>query len=168
MKIKSYPLPHFNDRPKNTLIDTVVIHSMYAKGYRHKTHSLNCFEVLNLSEVSSHYSIDRSGTIWQHVEESHRAWHAGKSILPALKNSTSRENVNDFSIGIEVIGVFGQRFKARQYRALNNLLAAIISRHPIQAVVGHRAIAPERKVDPGPSFKWNKIRLVKRQIQIIS
>ncbi len=169
MKIKRYPLPHFNERPSDTVIDTIVIHSMYAKGYPDNTQILNCIEVLDKNKVSAHYSIDRRGTIWQHVEENARAWHAGKSCLPAINDKPEREDVNNFSIGIEVIGVYAERFKKSQYRALNQLVSEIMLRYPIKVIVSHSAIAPGRKTDPGPSFSWNKIKktLLKKPVRII-
>lgn len=156
MRIKHYPLNHFNERPDNVEIDTVVIHSMYAKDQSRPTAALKCFLVLDENKVSSHYSIDRKGCIWQHVEDLKRAWHAGESKLPCPPSV--RENVNDFSIGIEMIGVWGKPFKARQYRSLNKLLQVLRLRFPIKHIVSHQIIAPERKNDPGPSFRWDKVK----------
>lgn len=163
--IKQYPLQHFNDRPKHTLIDTIVVHSMYAKEYSKATSAINCFKVLDENKVSSHFSIDRQGIIWQHVESSKRAWHAGKSRIPAsvYDESADRENFNDFSIGIELIGVWGQRFKKRQYRSLNSLLIELCTQFPIRVVISHQRISPDRKQDPGPSFRWD---VVKRKLNL--
>ena len=163
VQIKQYPLPHFNDRPEHTLIDTIVIHSMYAKDSRNTTSAVNCFKTLDDNKVSSHFSIDRQGLIWQHVSCAKRAWHAGKSSLPAIDYSetTDRENFNDFSIGIELIGVWGQRFKKRQYRSLNSLLKELCRQFPIRIIISHQRISPDRKNDPGPSFRWD---IVKRSL----
>ncbi len=32
--------------------------------------------------VSAHYTIDRDGTVYAHVPETQRAWHAGVSYWP--------------------------------------------------------------------------------------
>jgi AmpD protein len=153
MKLKSYPLSHFNERPQGIKIDCIVIHSMYAKGEARKTSALRSFQVLEENKVSSHYSIDRRGQVWQHVAEDKRAWHAGESLLDG------KSNVNDFSIGIELIGVYNQRFRARQYRALISLIKDISLRQPIKVITSHSHIAPGRKIDPGPSFCWQKLKL---------
>ena len=153
VKITPYPINNFNERPAAIKIDTIVIHSMYAAGNDYPHSTIACFNSLIENEVSSHFSIARDGTIYQHVELSKRAWHAGKS-----KMSDGRENVNDFSIGIELIGVLGQRFRASQYRSLNQLLLKLSKEFPIYTIIGHQTIAPDRKVDPGPSFRWDKVK----------
>ena len=167
MKIKYYPLNHFNERPADITIDTIVIHSMYAKGQSKPTAALPCFKILDENKVSSHFSIDRLGTVWQHVEDSKRAWHAGKSSMPpSAKHPSPRENVNDFSIGIEMIGVWSERFRARQYRSLIRLIAELLKKFPIETIVSHQSIAPDRKNDPGPSFRWDILRRGMRRRKI--
>lgn len=50
-----------------------------------------------MSKASAHYVIDRDGSVVQMVMDENRAWHAGVSSLNGIKN------VNDFSIGIELV-----------------------------------------------------------------
>ena len=49
------------------------------------------------AKVSSHYTIDEDGTVYAHVPEDRRAWHAGVS------HWAGRDNVNNRSIGIELV-----------------------------------------------------------------
>lgn len=107
------------------------------------------------SQVSAHYVVDEDGTIYQLVEEEMRAWHAGVSYW------RGRENINDISIGIEIVNPgheFGYRpFPRVQMEAVAMLSHDICQRHPaIEArnVVGHSDIAPARKEDPGEMFDW--------------
>lgn len=159
VQIKKFPLSHFNQRPDRIAIDTIVIHSMYAKDHIRPTSALTCFKILDQNKVSSHYSIDRKGNIWQHVELEERAWHAGESFLPSSQNyPAGRNNVNDFSIGIEMIGVWGQRFTSRQYRNLVKLIIQLCIEFKITTISSHERIAPNRKQDPGPSFRWDIIK----------
>jgi len=114
--------------------------------------------------VSSHYVIDRNGNIYLLVPEAKKAWHAGVSQMPAPDN---RKNVNDFSIGIELIGDEEVPFEEAQYSALNFLLKDIKKRHDIKHIVGHQHIATQKMVeaglrkdakwDPGKQFDWSKI-----------
>ena len=132
---------------------------MYAKDQRIPTAAINCFKILDENKVSAHYSIDRKGSIWQHVDTSKRAWHAGESTLPPSKKfPKGRSNINDFSVGIEMIGVWGQRFRAKQYRSLIRLLIQLCGEFSIERIVSHQLIAPERKQDPGPSFNWDILK----------
>lgn len=106
------------------------------------------------AKVSAHYLIDEAGSIYRLVAEEHRAWHAGVSFWAGEKDVNSR------SIGIELVNPghdLGYRdFPPEQMRALADLAAEILARHPIPArhVLGHSDVAPGRKRDPGERFDW--------------
>lgn len=142
--------PNYNTRPPGVPIDTIVLHYT---GMSTAEAALNRM-VDSASEVSAHYLIHENGEVIQLVEEEHRTWHAGKSSW------RGRENVNDVSIGIELVNPgheFGYRaFPEPQMQALAVLCQDMMARHPIEArnVVGHADIAPERKEDPGELFDW--------------
>lgn len=106
------------------------------------------------AEVSAHYVVCEDGAVHALVEESERAWHAGRSFWRGAYDINSR------SIGIELVNPGhdnGYRpFPPVQMEALAALAAGILARHPIppRNVVGHSDIAPERKRDPGELFDW--------------
>lgn len=119
--------------------------------------------VLTRGEVSSHYLIsDRPAAIYQLVDESRRAFHAGAS---AWKNDAG---LNASSIGIELVNP-GYRdtpqgriyfpYPPEQIALLIGLLRQIVDRHEIAAdrILGHNEIAPLRKSDPGPLFPWQQL-----------
>ena len=153
--IQEAPLPHFNERPSGIKIDTVVIHCMWAQHapLDKAFDPLTCIAILDNEKVSAHYSIDRAGGVWRHVAENKRAWHAGKSRMPG---HDGRENVNDFSLGIELIGKPEEGFSPEQYLALASLAKEILARYSIKNWLGHDDISPGRKVDPGPKFEWDR------------
>jgi N-acetyl-anhydromuramyl-L-alanine amidase AmpD len=108
------------------------------------------------TEVSSHYTIDRDGAVVSHVSEDERAWHAGVSRM-----QDGRSNVNDFSIGIELVNRNDGKdpFPEAQIQALRDLMKVIITRHPIRYIIPHYACAepPGRKSDPnGFNESWTK------------
>jgi N-acetylmuramoyl-L-alanine amidase len=111
----------------------------------------------NRPQVSAHYMVHEDGRIVQYVEESHRAWHAGKSWW------RGEEDINAHSIGIEIVNPgheHGYRaFPAAQMKAVADLCKAIIARHNIAAenVLAHSDIAPLRKQDPGELFAWEML-----------
>jgi N-acetylmuramoyl-L-alanine amidase len=106
------------------------------------------------AKVSCHFLIDEDGTIYRLVDETKRAWHAGKSHWRGVTD------VNSASVGIEIVNPgheFGYReFPDEQIAALIPLVASIKERHGISRgnVVGHSDIAPARKEDPGELFPW--------------
>jgi N-acetylmuramoyl-L-alanine amidase len=109
------------------------------------------------AKVSSHYTVDRDGTIYQHVSEERRARHAGVSYWAGVRDVNSR------SIGIEIVNPgheFGYiPFAEPQIESVIALSQGILSRHAISAsrVVGHSDVAPNRKQDPGELFPWAQL-----------
>ena len=109
------------------------------------------FQSIRDLKVSAHFVIRRSGKLLQFVSCDRRAWHAGASQW------RGRDNCNDYSIGIELEGLEGERFEAAQYQQLVTLLRALARRYSIEAVVGHEHVAPSRKHDPGMGFDWTRL-----------
>ena len=114
------------------------------------------------SQVSTHYLINRKGSITRLVDEKKTAWHAGKSKWKNLIN------LNSQSIGIELVNKghqFGyENFSKKQIFNLILLCKGLIKKYKIkkQNIVGHSDIAPLRKKDPGEKFPW--ILLSKKKI----
>lgn len=138
------------DTPRT--INAIVLHSTYnASG----GDAYDIAKILGQFEqygVGAHYLIDRSGQVYRLVRESAISYHAGTSKMP-----DGRKNVNDFSIGIELMGTEESGFTDKQYAAVNALIADIETRHTIRDVVGHGDIAPGRKTDPW-KFDWKKLK----------
>lgn len=103
--------------------------------------------------VSSHYLIDRDGTILQLVPDHRRARHAGLGRWGDIRD------VNDVSAGIEIVNNGEEAFPDAQVEALIALLRDLCARHRIdpRQVLGHSDLAPRRKVDPGPLFPWKRL-----------
>ena len=116
------------------------------------------------AKVSCHYLVAEDGQILRMVDESKRAWHAGRSSWRGV------QEVNASSIGIEIVNPgheFGYRpFPEEQMAALIPLVADIVKRHniPRANVVGHSDVAPARKRDPGELFDW--ARLAKHRLAL--
>ena len=164
------PSRNFGPRPPGTAIDLAVVHSISLPPGRYGgdevqalfTNTLDWdahpyFQQIRGIEVSAHFYVRRDGVLWQFVSVDDRAWHAGKSRF------RGRENCNDYSVGIELEGLEGERFTARQYERLGRLIRALAARYPIAAVTGHENIAPGRKHDPGPGFDWSRLQRELRQ-----
>ena len=109
------------------------------------------------AKVSSHYLVMEDGEILRLVDESKRAWHAGRSHWRGITD------VNSASVGIEIVNPgheFGYRpFPEKQIEALIRLVHDIKDRYGITRgnVVGHSDVAPARKQDPGELFPWGQL-----------
>jgi N-acetylmuramoyl-L-alanine amidase len=146
------PSPHRNPRTTPT-IDCIVIHDTESETARA---ALSWFEAPE-SQVSAHYVIDRDGTVYRCVPDADRAWHAGRSVL------AGRDNVNDVSIGIELVGFATRPYPDAQIDTLVALCVELCARYPAitpDRIVGHEHIAVPagRKTDPGPHFPWDTFR----------
>jgi AmpD protein len=152
------PLAHFNDRPSGVKISVLLIHSIYSSCPSCVLDSRSCICELDNYRVASHYLIGREGDVWSLVGDKHRAWHAGESCLPEQCGGTP--GVNDFSIGIELVGKEELNFSDKQYSSLALLSLELLYQHPIRYILGHKDVAlPQgRKTDPGPSFSWGQYR----------
>lgn len=155
------PSPNFGPRPAGSAVGLAVLHSISLPPgvyggdaiERLFTNRLDWdahpyFAGIRGLEVSAHFLVRRDGALLQFVSCDDRAWHAGRSSW------RGRDNCNDFSIGIELEGLEGERFEPVQYRRVARLLHALARRYPLAEVTGHEHVAPGRKADPGPGFSW--------------
>lgn len=160
------PLPcqFYNQRPDPAQIDLLVIHCIsLPRGCYRNGHVAELFagqlraglhpelDEVCAMRVSTHLFIDRLGAIFQFVPFDERAWHAGVSQF------AGRDNVNDFSLGIELEGTDDSAFTKQQYQTLAQVTLALQQRYPqitSERIVGHSDVAPGRKTDPGSGFDW--------------
>jgi serine-type D-Ala-D-Ala carboxypeptidase len=176
----SLPLSHMQSKNYSQRIKFLVMH-FTAIDYQKSVKAL-----VEEGGLSSHYLIperndpsyqDGDLKVIQLVDESGRAWHAGNSYWQG------REDLNDQSIGIEIVNVphcmrdtgtvdtqkrendparlcIFPDYDPKQIELLIKLSRDILKRNPDispTAVVGHSDIAPTRKNDPGPRFPWYQL-----------
>ena len=132
--------------------------------------------------VSSHYLVPERGDpsypvgrlkVYRLVEEDQRAWHAGRSYW------NGETDLNTRSIGIEIVNRSKceaidpgselddprsfckfRDYDVEQIDLVIDLVLDILRRHPnIEPIniLGHSDIAPDRKLDPGPTFPWRRL-----------
>ena len=148
--------PNFDQRINDYVIDMLVLHY---------TGMINADMALQRlcnsdAKVSAHYLIDEDGECFQLVEESNRAWHAGKSSW------AGSGDINNRSIGIELANA-GHEFDYKpfpeaQMKSLERITKDVLTRHAIPGhrILGHSDIAPSRKRDPGELFDWRRLASV--------
>ena len=142
--------PNFNRRPRGE-ISAVIVHAT-ANGTLQGV--INWFNNSN-AQASAHYTIDKDGTTVQHVQDMHRAWHAGVSSWQG------RSNLNDWSVGIELVNWNNGEdpFPERQHQANVNLTAQLCRKYNIRPefILAHYDVSPGRKTDPR-GYDMNRLR----------
>lgn len=152
MTIEELPSPNFDDR-KGVKPSLIILH------YTGMETAEGALTRLTdpAAKVSAHYTVDEDGTIYRHVDEAMRAWHAGHSFW------RGESDINAHSIGIEIVNPgheWGYRpFTGHQMKSLTALCKDIMARHGIEDedVLGHSDVAPARKQDPGEYFPWHEL-----------
>ncbi len=145
--------PNFNRRRRPNDITALVIHSTANSRLQGV---VDWFNNPN-AKVSAHYTIGKDGKIVQHVKDSDRAWHAGRSIWKG------RNSCNDYTIGIELVNLNNGQdpYPEAQHQANVALCAYLRRRYNIKAgdITGHLnvAIPPGRKSDPR-GYDLNRLR----------
>jgi AmpD protein len=158
--------PNQDERPEGETISLIVIHGitlppgefggpwirqLFTNDLDSTAHPF--FESLLNLRVSAHALIRRDGEVEHYVPPHRRAWHAGVSEF------RGRSACNDFSIGIELEGTDDLPYTPAQYLSLASVVAELRVHYPAiteDRIVGHSAIAPRRKTDPGPAFDWGR------------
>jgi N-acetylmuramoyl-L-alanine amidase len=153
MSIIQRPSPNFDARLPSAPVSILVLH--YTGMQSGEEAMLRLTDPA--AKVSSHYTVEEDGRVFQHVDEASRAWHAGKSYWRGARD------VNALSVGIEIVNPgheFGLRpFPEAQIAAVIALSQGILARHSIGpfGVAGHSDVAPLRKEDPGELFPWRRL-----------
>lgn len=146
--------PNRDERPeRGRQVRCVVLHATADKGSELAAESWMCNPAAG---VSAHLHFRRDGTIVRLVQDSKRAWHAGRSRW----KDTS--DVNDFSLGWEIANRNDcvEPYTDAQYAAVARAAAHYVQQGmPVDAFVSHASVARPRgrKRDPC-GFDWKRFR----------
>jgi N-acetylmuramoyl-L-alanine amidase len=152
--------PNFSSR-SDAEVTTIVLH--HTAGAGDAVAVARYFQTVE-SQVSSHYIVDRDGSIVRCVPDAQKAWHAGVSSycdIPA---------VNAYSIGIEICnrGDNVEPYPPAQMAGVIRLVAYLADtyRIPLTRITRHRDIAlpPGRKVDPSDNFAFSEVIIGARRL----
>jgi AmpD protein len=156
--------PNCDARPDGAEVSLAVLHAISLPPGRYGGESIErlfsnrldpsahpYFRGVAALKVSAHFLVRRDGELVQFVPLGLRAWHAGASSW------RTRARCNDFSVGIELEGADDAPFADAQYEALVLLVGRLRRALPLRQVAAHSDVAPGRKTDPGPHFRWARL-----------
>ena len=150
--IRNLPSPNHDDR-KGAKPSLIILHYTGMETAQQALERLTNQD----SKVSAHYTIDEDGSVYIHVDEDRRAWHAGHSFW------RGEGDINAHSIGIEIVNPgheWGYRpFTGAQMKILIPLCKEIMQRYDMEPedILAHSDVAPARKQDPGEYFPWHEL-----------
>ncbi|NDV90277.1 SH3 domain-containing protein [Alteromonas sp. 345S023] len=179
------PSPNTSGAFPSGLPDTIVIHFTAGSSL---SSSVNVMTNAD-NKVSAHMAIGRSGEMVQMLPFNKIAWHAGKSFwkgrtgLNKYAIGIELDNAGQLTANDEgeYMSWFGGVYKSKNvFKGVHRnqpspsywhryteaqimrtfaLCQLLCQHYNIHTIVGHEEIAPERKVDPGPAFPLDKLRM---------
>ncbi len=138
--IISYYSPRNRERPARRRTDYIILHT--TEGARDG--SLN--KVYERGEA--HYLVDESGRIYNVINRRKVAYHAGVSMW------RGRVDIDNYAIGIEVVGYYNRPITAAQYASLKGLITWLQGVYKVtdDRVLTHSMVAY------GEPNRWHKKR----------
>jgi N-acetylmuramoyl-L-alanine amidase len=129
MKMSPFYSPHNAEREIRPSTDYIILHTTEAP----KASALRKIR----QNGEAHYVVDADGHIYHIIDRSRIAFHAGRSMWEG------RTTLDNFSIGIEVVGYHDRDLSAAQYQALKELVGELqrIYRIPDERVITHSMVA---------------------------
>ena len=138
LTIKNHYSPLNKKRPRRKETRYIVLHTTEGplKGSLAKVHRYG----------ETHYLVDESGIVYRIIDKRRVAAHAGRSMW------YGRTNLDEVSIGIEVVGYHDKGITTAQYKALHQLLGELQKGYsiPDERVLTHSMVAY------GEPNKWHK------------
>ncbi|HET7230491.1 MAG TPA: IPT/TIG domain-containing protein [Longimicrobium sp.] len=161
-----------NFRARTQALTLCVVHKADAPKNTRSTLQGTINSFLKAGGLSSHYVVDRDGSIVKMVHESAVAFQAGCS------HWLGKDGVNEFSIGIEQVhDSIDGAYPTAQVDAVIGLIQRVRDTYgqtlPARGVVGHSDVATtgtdrnclpadrmlgRKGLDPGPQFDWKALR----------
>jgi N-acetyl-anhydromuramyl-L-alanine amidase AmpD len=162
---------------------SLIVHSMNIPEWASATGEVNVdvYDAKNFLELlqrSCHFFIpqDQEGTqesddeklvVYQMVQEDRKAWHAGVSRLPNLAEDEQPIGLNHTGLGVELMQAPGTEITELQYTTLAGLTSLVVSKFPIQNILGHNEVSgpdvrEDFKEDP-VNFDWERYMAILAQ-----
>lgn len=146
---------------KARTIDTIIIHSSYDALGSNPYSVTGVVKEYKMYGVAPHYLISQKGNIYRLIKDKYIAFHAGKG---KYSDTDKVINMNNFSIGIELIHKKTEEPSKAEYNALVLLVNYLKLRYEIKYILGHNQTSITGKTDPW-NFDWDKFNQKLNEVQ---
>ena len=129
VELRDFISPHNRERPLRPSTDYIILHTTEAPSHGSLTDVYN--------NGTANFVVDWGGVVYRIIDRRKLALHAGRSMWKGLTN------MDDYSIGIEVVGYHDRDISPAQYAALKQLLFELqqLYRIPDERVLTHSMVA---------------------------
>ena len=130
--------PRNRERPQRKRTEFIILHTTEGP----KAPSLAKLQ----KNGEAHYLVDTGGKVFRIIDRGRVAFHAGRSMWDG------KTNLDNVSVGIEIVGYHNQPITSAQYRAVKELVEQVqgIYKVPDSRVLSHCAVAY------GTPNRWHK------------
>lgn len=129
LKVTGYYSPRNRERPRRLKTEFIILHTTEGakKGSLQKIRERG----------EAHYVIDTAGRVYQIISRDRVAFHAGRSMWNGLTD------LDNYSVGIEMIGYHNKDITASQYKSLRALISELQRAYgvPDDRVLTHSMVA---------------------------
>ena len=133
----AYASPRTRERARRASTRYIILHTTEAE-------SKSALSKLSRNG-EAHYCVDRSGRVYRIVARDRVAYHCGTSMW------RGRRNIDDVSIGIEVVGYHDRALTSAQYTALRELILVLQKIYGISDA----NVMPHSQVAYGTPNRWH-------------
>lgn len=146
------------------VIDTVVIHATAGFATQHAV------DTWHVVKASAHWIIpdedepQHGQFVWATVAEAKAAAHVRNSINVSATVLGSGPNVNNRSLGIEIVNTqdvqnYTDAYSAWQVKMAAQVVLYAWAKYPrMKHVISHAKLDPTRRADPGKQFPWEDFK----------
>jgi N-acetylmuramoyl-L-alanine amidase len=138
LNIRDHYSPRNSERPRRKATSYIVLHTTEGatQGSLDKIHR----------NGEAHYVVDTGGRVYRIIDRFRVAYHAGRSMW------SGRRNVDEVSIGIEIVGFHNKNLTSAQFAAVRELLKQLKATYSIP----DKHVMPHSMVAYGAPNRWHK------------
>lgn len=134
----AYVSPRNKERAVRKRTDYIILHTTEAEA----TSSLRKLS----RNGEAHYCVTRDGKVYRIVDRNRVAYHCGTSMW------SGRTGIDEYSVGIEVVGYHDRALTAAQYTALRKLILALQKIYSVKDA----NVMPHSQVAYGRPNRWHR------------
>jgi len=148
----------------SNVLDTIVVHATAGFATQHAVDTWRTVRASAHWIVPDENEPQHGNFVWATVAERKASFHVRDTISTSSTVLGATRNVNNRSLGIEIVNTQNVQDFSDQYSAWQVTMTARIVLHAwakypnLKHVISHGKLDPTRRVDPGRQFPWDTFK----------